>query len=126
MEIKKMIKIISILYKYINQDELKFIMNGLLQFNNYNNFFIEYSIKHIFENNEVNLEKRILFGLNYKDTDHNKYFDFMNIEPFDIKDHKDAVYFGYDKSNNIKKIYFEKMDFGLICNEYVNDKLNNV
>jgi hypothetical protein len=126
MDKKKIIKIINILHKYINADELIFMLDGLITFNNYKNFFIEYSIKHIFENDEVNIEKRILFGLNYIDTDHDKYFNFMNIEPFDIKDYKNAVYFGYDKTNNIKKIYFEKINVGLICNEYVNDKLNNV
>jgi len=126
MDKKKIIKIINILHKYINADELIFMLDGLITFNNYKNFFIEYSIKHIFENDEVNIEKRILFGLNYIDTDRDKYFNFMNIEPFDIKDYKNAVYFGYDKTNNIKKIYFEKINVGLICNEYVNDKLNNV
>ena len=126
MDKKKIIKIINILHKYINADELIFILDGLITFNKYKNFFIEYSIKHIFENDEVNIEKRILFGLNYIDTDRDKYFNFMNIEPFDIKDYKNAVYFGYDKTNNIKKIYFEKINVGLICNEYVNDKLNNV
>lgn len=126
MEIKKIFKLIYILQKYLNKDDLNFIIKGLLTFNNYKNFLIEYSIKHIFDINKVNLEKRILFGLEYKEKDHNKYFNFMNIEPYDIKDYKDAIYFGYDKSNNMKKIYFEKAFVGLICNEYVNNKLNNV
>jgi len=125
MEIKKMFKLISILQKYLNKDDLYFIINGLIAFNDYKNILIEYSIKHIFDKNEVKLENRILFGLKYKDKDHNKYFNFMNIEPFDIKDYKDAVYFGIDKSNNMKKIYFEKAFVGLICNEYVNDKFHN-
>ena len=126
MEIKKKIKLISILQKYLNKNDLIFIINGLLTFNDYENLLIEYSIKHIFYKNEVKLENRILFGLKYKDKDHNKYFNFMNIEPYDIKDYKDSVYFGYDKSNNMKKIYFEKVHVGLICNEYINDKLDNV
>ena len=121
-----MFKLIYILNKYLNKNDLNFIIKGLLTFNNYNNFLIEYSIKHIFNKNKVNLEKRILFGLEYINKDHNKYFDFMNIEPFDIKDYKDGVYFGIDKSNNMKKIYFEKAATGLICNEYINDKLDNV
>jgi len=120
-----MFKLISILQKYLNKDDLNFIINGLLTFNNYKNFLIEYSIKHIFDKKEVKIENRILFGLDYRKEDHNKYFNFMNIEPFDIKDYKDAVYFGIDKSNNMKKIYFEKAFVGLICNEYVNDKFHN-
>jgi hypothetical protein len=126
MEIKKMFKLIYILNKYLNKDDLNFIISGLLTFNNYNNLLIEYSIKHIFDKNKVNLEKRILFGLYYKKEDHDKYFNFMKVEPFDIKDYRDGVYFGIDKINNMKKIYFEKASVGLICNEYINDKLDNV
>jgi len=90
------------------------------------NIFFEYSIKYIYDKNEHKIENRILFGIKYKQDDHKKYFDFMNIDQIDIKDYKDIVYFAYDKSNNIKKIYFEKDYVGLICYEYTNNKLNNI
>ena len=126
MNIKNIINTIKILNKYINDDELKFIIDGITQFITYDNIFFEYSIKHIYDKKEQKTEKRILFGLNYKPNDHKKYFDFMNIEQFDIKNYKDAIYFGYDKSNNLKKIYFEKIGVGLVCHEYINNKLNNI
>ena len=126
MNIKKIKNIIEILKKYIDDDELKFIIDGITQFITYDNIFIEYSIKYIYDKNEHKIENRILFGLIYKQEDHKKYFDFMNIDIFDIKDYNDVVYFGYDKSNNVKKIYFEKIYVGLVCYEYTNNKLNNI
>jgi hypothetical protein len=126
MDIKKIINIIEILKKYINNDELKFIIDGITQFITYDNMIIEYSIKHIYDKNEHKIENRIGFGIKYNQEDHKKYFDFMNIDQIDIKDYKDCVYFGYDKSNNVKRIYFEKIYVGLVCYEYINNKLNNI
>jgi hypothetical protein len=126
MNIKKMENCINILRKYINDDELKFIIDGYNTFSNYDNFLIEYSIKYIYKDKRHKIEKRILFGLNYRECDREKYFKFMNIEPFDVKDFKNAIYFGYDKTNNMKKLYFEKLDFGGLCYEFVNNTFNNL
>ena len=126
MDKKKIENTINILKKYINDDELNFIIDGFNTFNTYNNFLIEYSIKYVFKDNQHKIEKRILFGLNYKECDRDKYFKFMNIESFDIKDLKNAIYFGYDKTNNLKKLYFEKLDFGGLCYEYKNNTFDNL
>jgi hypothetical protein len=126
MDKKKIKNCINILKKYINDDELKFIVDGFNTFNTYENFLIEYSIKYIYKDNQHKTEKRILFGLNYKESDRDKYFKFMNIEPFDIKDLKNAIYFGYDKTNNLKKLYFEKLGVGGLCYEYKNNTFDNL
>ena len=86
MDNKKIKNIINTLRKYINNDEIQFIIDGFNTFNTYENFLIEYSIKYVYKDNQHKTEKRILFGLNYKECDKEKYFKFMNIEPFDIKD----------------------------------------
>jgi hypothetical protein len=126
MDKKKIENCINILKKYINDDELKFIVDGFNTFNTYENFLIEYSIKYVYKENQHKTEKRILFGLNYKESDRDKYFKFMNIEPFDIKDLKNAIYFGYDKTNNLKKLYFEKLGVGGLCYEYKNNTFDNL
>lgn len=126
MDKKKMENCINILKKYITEDELKFIIDGMKTFNTYDNFLIEYSIKYLYKDERHITEKRILFGLNYRENDKDKYFKFMNIEPFDIKDLKNAIYFGYDKTNNLKKLYFEKLGFGGLCYEYKNNKFDNL
>jgi hypothetical protein len=126
MDNKKIKNIINTLRKYINNDEIQFIIDGFNTFNTYENFLIEYSIKYVYKDNQHKTEKRILFGLNYKECDREKYFKFMNIEPFDIKDLKNAIYFGYDKTNNLKKLYFEKLDFGGLCYEYKNNTFDNL
>jgi len=126
MDNKKIKNIINTLRKYINNDEIQFIIDGFNTFNTYENFLIEYSIKYVYKDNQHKTEKRILFGLNYKECDREKYFKFMNIEPFDIKDLKNAIYFGYDKTNNLKKLYFEKLDYGGLCYEYKNNTFDNL
>ena len=126
MDNKKIKNIINTLRKYVNNDEIQFIIDGFNTFNTYENFLIEYSIKYVYKDNQHKTEKRILFGLNYKECDREKYFKFMNIEPFDIKDLKNAIYFGYDKTNNLKKLYFEKLDYGGLCYEYKNNTFDNL
>jgi hypothetical protein len=126
MDKKKIENCINILKKYVNNEEIQFILDGISTFNTYNNFLIEYSIKYVYQNNQHKIEKRILFGLNYKECDKEKYFKFMNIKPFDIKDLNNAIYFGYDKTNNLKKIYFEKSGKGGICYEYKNNIFSNI
>jgi len=126
MDKKKIENCINILKKYVENDEIQFILNGISTFDNYNNFLIEYSIKYIYKDKQRKIEKRILFGLNYREHDREKYFKFMDIEPFNVEGLKNAVYFGYDKANNLKKIYFEKSGFGGLCYEYVNNIFNNL
>ena len=108
MDLKKLLLFLIILKKYINDDELNFLLDGIVTFNNYDKILIEYSIKYNYVNNKHNKEDRILFSLKYNDDDYNKYFDFLNVKPVDIQDYNDSVYFSIDKSKNIKKIYFEK------------------
>jgi hypothetical protein len=126
MDKKKIENCTNILQKYIDDDEIQFILDGISTFNNYNNFLIEYSIKYIYKDKQHKIEKRILFGLNYRENDREKYFKFMDIEPFNVNGLKNAIYFGYDKTNNLKKLYFEKSGFGGLCYEYVDNKFNNL
>jgi hypothetical protein len=126
MDLKKLLLFLIILKKYINEDELNFLLDGIKTFNNYDKILIEYSIKYNYVNNKHIKEDRILFSLKYNDVDYNKYFDFLNVKPVDIQDYKDSVYFSIDKSKNIKKIYFEKKKFGGFCNEYKDNLLDNV
>lgn len=126
MDKKKIDNCIHTLKKYVDNDEIKFILDGINTFNTYHNFLIEYSIKYVYKDNHHEIEKRILFGLNYREHDREKYFEFMGIEPFNVEGLKNAIYFGYDKTNNLKKIYFEKSGFGGLCYEYVNNIFNNL
>jgi len=126
MNIKKKNLLIKYYNKYISEKELNFLLDGINTFNNYDNFLVEYSIKYNYVNNKHVKEDRILFGLKYREEDYNKYFNFLNVKPVDIKDYKNNVYFSIDKSKNISKIYFEKNSIGGFCNEYKNNLLDNV
>ena len=126
MDIKKLLEFLIILKKYINDVELNFLLDGIKTFNNYDKILIEYSIKYNYIDNKHVKEDRILFGLKYNEDDHDKYFNFFNIKPFDIQDNKNSVYFSIDKSKNIKKIYFQKKNVGGFCNEYKDNLLDNV
>jgi len=97
MDKKNIINLINILKKYIDENDLKFIIDGINNFINYDNILIEYSIKYIYDNNHQKKEERILFGLNYNKDDYYKYFNFLNIMPFNIQNFNDNVYFNYDK-----------------------------
>lgn len=126
MDKKNIINLINILKKYIDENDLKFILDGINNFINYDKILIEYSIKYIYDNKDQKKEERILFGLNYKQDDYYKYFSFLNIMPHDIQNFKDNVYLSYDKSNNKKKIYFERIGTGILCYEYINNIIYNI
>ena len=59
MDKKKIENCINILKKYVDNDEIQFILDGISTFNNYNNFLIEYSIKYIYKDKQHKTEKRI-------------------------------------------------------------------
>jgi hypothetical protein len=120
-------KVINILKKYVDDNEIKFTIDGIEKFNDYEDICIEFSIKYRYKNNQHNIEKRIVFNLDYKKCDINRYFDFLNITPFKIYDDSNIAYvhFGIDRTNNIKKLYFEKENFG-IAYEYKNNILNDI
>jgi len=125
MDIKKKEDCINILKKYVDDEEIKFLIDGFKEFNDYN-FAVEFSIKYRYKNNQQNKEKRIIFNLDYKKCDINRYFNFLDITPFKIDDSKiTTVHFGIDKTNNIKKLYFEKELSG-ICYEYKNNIFNDI
>jgi len=126
MDLEKLLLFLIILKKYINDDELNFLLDGIKTFYNYDKILIEYSIKYNYVNNKHIKEDRILFGLKYNNDDQDKYFNFLNIKPIDVKENIDSVYFSIDKSKNIKKIYFFEEKIGGICNEYKDDLLDNV
>jgi hypothetical protein len=126
MDKKNIINLINILKKYIDENDLKFIMDGINNFINYDRILIEYSIKYIYDNKEQKTEERILFGLKYNHDDYNKYFSFLNVNPVDIQNFNDNVYFSYDKSNKKKKIYFEKNNIGGFCIEYKNNIIETI
>jgi len=108
------------LKKYFDEKDLEFIKKAQTFFNK--KLFFECSFK-IMNNDKV--DKRYIIGLQYNKDNLENYWKFMDVKPIKTPlNHYDIIYMGLDLSNNLKKIYFEKNNYGGHCFEVLNEKVN--